>query len=191
MFVMIRQHYVRVQNKLKEADILLHESMGQNDNADPLIPENKDRIAVILVGRSLGAGIHEMLTVTRLFPGIFHGFIFVSVGEVDMESFSGEESLSQLKDEVENVLDTLVKYCWARGFKADYEADYGVDVVQKLATLCDKIRQDFSNTIFFSTQLVFDNDTAILRMLHNQTSVALQRRLHLKGIPMMVLPMKI
>ena len=193
MFAAIRRHYERVSEKLATSDRLLAESVQgrASEDAPVILPDPKDRVAVILVGRSLGAGIHELLTVTRLYPGVFQSFIFVSVGEVDTECFKAEESLNKLCTEVRTNLSMLVNYCRSRNLGADYVEDYGVDPVEKLADACIGLKEKYPNAIFFSTQLVFDRDSAILRMLHNQTSVALQSKLHLKGLPMMVLPMRV
>ncbi len=193
MFAMIRKHYESVSKKLAESDLILAESVSAraSKKVTPILPEPKDRVGVILVGRSLGAGIHELLTVTRLYPGVFESFVFVSVGEVDTESFKAEEAMDKLRTEVRANLSMLVKYCHSRNLGADYVEGYGVDPVEKLAEACEQLKKKYENAIFFSTRLVFDNDSVILRMLHNQTSIALQNRLHLKGLPMMVLPMRV
>ena len=41
------------------------------------------------------------------------------------------------------------------------------------------------------TKLVFENENFITRIFHNQTALALQRRLHLYGMQMVIMPMKI
>jgi hypothetical protein len=39
--------------------------------------------------------------------------------------------------------------------------------------------------------LVFRNENWVTRLLHNQTALALQRRLHLNGMQMVILPMQL
>jgi amino acid transporter len=193
LFMMIRRHYDKVAANMAHSDALLRQGITSAIGDDDTLPEKpnaRDRVAVILVGRSLGAGIHELLTVNRLFPSVFQGFVFASIGEVDTESFKAEESLHTLKDDVRDTLNILTRYCQSRGLKAEARMGYGVDAVEQLTVLCQNVRNDYPNAVFFSTKLVFEKDTLMLRLLHNQTAIALQRRLHLLGIPMMVLPMK-
>ena len=193
IFYFIRRHYDRVAASTRRADTLLRESIAgalREETRAPEPPAARDRVAVILVGRSLGAGVHELLTVNRLFPGVFQGFVFVSVGEVDTESFKADERLQELRREVCTTLETLVRYCASRGFKAEARLDYGVDPVEKLTHVCREVRTAYPNAVFFATKLVFEKDSLLLRLLHNQTAVSLQRKLHFIGIPMMVLPMK-
>ena len=47
------------------------------------------------------------------------------------------------------------------------------------------------NSLFFTSKLVFRNENWVTRLLHNQTALALQRRLHLNGMQMVILPMQI
>jgi hypothetical protein len=49
----------------------------------------------------------------------------------------------------------------------------------------------FPHSIFFTSKLIFASDNWLIRMLHNQASLAVQRRLHLEGWQMVNLPMKV
>jgi hypothetical protein len=44
--------------------------------------------------------------------------------------------------------------------------------------------------VFFASKLVFEHETWITRLLHNQIVYAMQRRLELEGMQMVILPMK-
>jgi hypothetical protein len=68
---------------------------------------------------------------------------------------------------------------------------FGTDAVQELGDLCESVQKEFPNTIFFTSKLIFQNDNWITRLLHNQAAIALQRRLHLGGLQMVILPMKV
>ena len=48
---------------------------------------------------------------------------------------------------------------------------------------------DYPNAVFFASRIILEPDNWLTRALHNRTAIALQRRLHLKGIPMMIVPM--
>jgi hypothetical protein len=45
--------------------------------------------------------------------------------------------------------------------------------------------------VFFASKLIFVRDNWWTRLLHNQTAIAMQRRLHLLGRQMVILPMKL
>jgi len=57
--------------------------------------------------------------------------------------------------------------------------------------LTDQVMQEFPNAVCFASKLIFTHDNFMTRWLHNQTSLALQRRLHLQGVQMVILPMKV
>jgi hypothetical protein len=53
------------------------------------------------------------------------------------------------------------------------------------------VHEDFPNCIFFASKLIFEQENWLIRLLHNQAALALQRRLHLHGLQMVILPMKV
>ena len=53
------------------------------------------------------------------------------------------------------------------------------------------MRSEFPSAIFFTSKLITEAENIMTRLLHNQAALALQRRLHLEGIQMVILPMKI
>jgi hypothetical protein len=57
--------------------------------------------------------------------------------------------------------------------------------------LAEGVQKDFSNCAFFTSKLVFRNENWATRLLHNQTALVLQRRLHLNGMQMFILPMQL
>lgn len=187
----IRRHYRGVSGQLAKVDALFATAAppippGAVQPLDPQAPT-----AVFLVGRSLGAGMHTLLSAQRLFPNQFKNFIFISIGEIDAESFHGEELLTKLRAEVEDNLESYVNYCRRHGWAATSMHSFGTDVVDRLLTLADMIVRQYPNSMFFAAQLIFAEDNALTRLLHNQTAYAIQRDLHLRGVPMVILPMKL
>ncbi len=187
----IRRHYRGVSGQLAKVDALFATAAppippGAVQPLDPQAPT-----AVFLVGRSLGAGMHTLLSTQRLFPNQFKNFIFISIGEIDAESFHGEELLTELRAEVEDNLESYVNYCRRHGWAATSMHSFGTDVVDRLLTLADMIVRQYPNSMFFAAQLIFAEDNGLTRLLHNQTAYAIQRDLHLRGVPMVILPMKL
>lgn len=187
----IRRHYETVQRALARVDALFATAVPpvnpeQAPKLDPAAPT-----AVFLVGRSLGAGMHTLLSAIRLFPGDFHNFLFISVGEIDAESFHGEAMLPELTREMEEQLRHYVWYCQRHGFAAGFLYDFGTDTVQRIVDLSDTVIREYPNSVFFASNLVFAQDNAFTRVLHNKTAYAVQRNLHLRGATVVILPMKI
>jgi len=89
------------------------------------------------------------------------------------------------------VLQDFVNFCHRHGIAAKSYESYGIDRVEELRKLALKAYEDFPDSVFFSSKLVFVNDRWYTRWLHNQTPLAIQRFLHLQGIQMVILPMKI
>ena len=60
-----------------------------------------------------------------------------------------------------------------------------------LTDLAERVRQDFPHSIFFTSKLIFDHDNWYIRQLHSEAALTMLRRLHLRNVPMVVLPMKL
>ena len=187
--LLIKKHYNSINKKLIELDTQLKQPL--TEKLSPIAPDPHQPTAVIFVGKSLGVGMHTLLGVLRTFPRYFKNFIFVSVGVVDVESFSASTSLEKMQREVNETLDYFVNYCQQYGIAAESYAAFGTDTVEKLTDLSEKIGEKYSNCIFFSSKLIFEHDNWITRILHNETPTTLQRFLHLQGKELMILPMKI
>ncbi|HLD76495.1 MAG TPA: hypothetical protein VI861_00020, partial [Rickettsiales bacterium] len=127
----------------------------------------------------------------RNFPAIFKNFIFVTVGELDSNTFSEEKKWREMRRKTKTMLRKYRNYCNANGRFAKSYVGYGTDVADKLEQLTDRVIKDYPNTIFFGTKFVFDNDNIITQMLYNHISYTMLRRLHLKGRTMVILPMNI
>jgi amino acid transporter len=189
--VQVRRHYLWVERQLRAAETLLAVAPRRTKTTslppmDPTAPT-----AVFLIGESIATGLHALLWVNRMFPRHYRNVVFATVGEVDAESFGGEKSLAELRQEVQHRIDRCAEFCHARGIPTAAYQDFGTDVVAKLDALCGRIVKDFPTSVFFASKLVFDNDNWLIRLLHNQTALALQQQLHQRGVPMMILPMKL
>jgi amino acid transporter len=188
--LLIKKHYRRVRQKLHDLDIQLKQPIP--DSRPPLVRmDTHQPTAVILIGKSSGVGMHTLLCVMRIFPRHFKNFIFLSSGIVDVASFAGKLTLEEMRHKVNETLQYFVDYCHQYGIAAQAYAAYGTDPVEELSKLADEISEKFPGCIFFASKLIFENDNWIMRILHNETSVALQRQLHLHGQELVILPMKI
>jgi len=188
--LLIKRHYNRIFKKLSQLDKQLKQPINEKIE-HPFVPDPHQPTAVILVGKHSGIGIHTLLCALRMFPNYFKNFIFVSIGTVDVESFSGSEALDQMREEVTTTLQYFVNYCQQYGLASESYDDFGTDIVEKVGQLAEKIGEKYPNCIFFASKLIFEHDNWITRLLHNETPITLQRQLHLQGKELVIIPMKI
>jgi len=186
----IRQHYREVGAELAKVDALYEMKPGRPPTTPPE-PQLEAPTAVFLVGRSLGTGMHSVLWVNRLFPRHYKNYVFISVGEVDSHAFDAEAEIERLRQGVDQTLGYFIQFAQARGIAAVSYQGFGTDVVEELTTLGERVTETYPNAVFFASKLIFGQDNWFTSLLHNQTAIALQRRLHLRGIQMMILPMKV
>lgn len=185
---MVNRHYRTTRELLARADrVFTRKVVPAASEPPPLDPSAPT--AIFLVGGSIGTGMHSLLWVRRLFPDQFRNFIFVRCGEVDTQSFGGEERLREMTREVDETLDYFVSYCHAHGLAATSFKAFGTDTVKELSRLCERIIAEYPNSIVFASKLIFEDESWWVRMLHNQTALAMQNQLHLRGIQMVILPM--
>ena len=186
----IHRHYDWVKARLKEVDeIFSAASCPKCENPPPLDPDAPT--AVFMIGSSRGGGIHTVLWVQRLFPHHFKNFIFISAKAVDAQSYGGAEQIDRLRTALDRALSFYVDYCHANGLAATARFSLGTDRVDELTKLAEGVQKEYPNSVFFTSKLVFRNENWVTRLLHNQTALALQRRLHLNGMQMVILPMQL
>ncbi len=189
--LLIKKHYTMVFKKLHTIDLLMTSTPLKPSTSAKLLLQPKEATAVIMVGKHRGIGLYNLLWILRMFPNHFKNFIFVTVGIVDVESFSARKELTAMQKNTQAMLDYFIAYCQEQGLAAKSFAAYGTDPTEKLTALSKKIIKEFPNSIFFASKLIFTKDNWITRLLHNETAVMLQRRLHLLGAQLVILPMKI
>jgi hypothetical protein len=186
----IHRHYDEVKARLKEVDEIFSAARCPTcENPPPLVPEAPT--AVFLVGSSRGGGLHTVLWVQRLFPDHFKNFVFLSAKAVDAQSYGGAEQIKKLETALKRSLSFYVDYCHANGLAATARFALGTDRVDQLVKLAEEVQREFPNSVFFTSKLVFRNESWFTRLLHNQTALALQQRLHLNGMQMVILPMQL
>ena len=153
---------------------------------DPTLPT-----AVVLVGGYSSLGIHTLMAALRQFPDQFKNAIFLSVGVIDSGVFKGEETLDRLRQQTERALHKYVELAAGQGIPATCRFAIGTDLIAELERLCLETARDFPRAIFFAGQLAFQRQRWYQSLLHNQTTFALQERLHPAGHTLVILPARI
>ena len=187
----IRSHYDGVTGKLKRLDaIMAGLPEGRHDEAMARLDPRADT-AVLLVGGYGGLGIHQLLTVQRIFRGHYENVLFISVGVIDAVSMKGLAEAEALRHQTEETLKRYVELAHRLGLRADWRCAIGTEAVGEAEKLCREIAQEFPHAIFFAGKLVFEREQWFQRLLHNETAYQIQRRLQFAGLNAMVLPVRV
>ncbi len=189
--LVIRWHYDETRDQLRKIDSLFSSKRPLEETPNPPQLDPQKPTAVFFVGKNRGVSMHALLWVQRLFPDHFKNFVFLSVGEVDAQSYDGPGALRTLQYEIENSLRYYVNFCHAHSLAATSRLAFGTDPVAELLKLTDEVMREFPNSVCFASKLIFVHDNFFTRWLHNETAMAMQQRLHLQGIQMVILPMKV
>jgi hypothetical protein len=189
--VLIRGHYTATRAELAQADVLFSGNAPLIDTGSIRTLDPTQPTAIVLVGKHRGISMHALLWVQRLFPGHFKNVIFLAVGEVDSQSYEGQEALLRLQQTIDDSLRYYVASCQNHGLAADTRAAFGTNPVLEFTNLVEAAAAEYPNNVCFASKLVFRNVNFLTAWLHNQTPTELQARLHLQGKQMMLLPMNV
>ena len=186
---LIRRHYNAVRYEMRRLDSLLDIPMPPDPPAVPPL-DQKAPTAVVMVGGFSGFGLHQILSIQRLFPYYFKTFVFISVGVVDSGVFKGSEEIKRLEARTAAELERYVDWCRAHGFQAASRCVVDTETVPALEGLCRGVARDFPRAIFFTGKLIFREEKFSQRFLHNETALSIQRRLQFAGLQTVVLPIR-
>ncbi len=181
-------HYQKVRLQLIDLDAILTNLPEPTHVEAPTIREGEPA-AVFFVSSYRGMGIHTLLNTQRLFPGRFKNFVFLTVGEVDTVRIKEDQAIEDLQRQVEEQLQKYVRFCNTHGLAATSYSAFGTDPVEATVRLADEVLERFPGSVFFAGTLVFREENWVTRLLHNYTALAIQRKLHLKGVPLVIMPM--
>lgn len=189
--LLVRRHYAGVHQALGRLDSLVRAAEAQATESKPPRPlDPKERTAVLLVNGWNGLGLHSLFSLLRQYGDFYRNIVILHVGLVDAGSFRPEE-MGALEDSSRSHTDRYVTYLRRCGWSAQGRWSIGSDLVDSLEELALKTASEFPRSTFFGGQLVFKQDGLLARLLHNGVVFSLQRRLYLRGLPFMVLPVRV
>ena len=187
----IRRHYESVRAQLRRLDDTLL-NVPVRPHSEPSGPVDRGKpVAAILVNGFSGLGVHTLLTIQKLFPGQFKDYVFLSAGVIDSASFKGADEVEALKRATEEALEMYVEFSHRLGFRAEWRYAIGTEAVEKVVELAHEVRAEFPRSVFFLGALVFEKDNLFHRILHNETALAIQRRLQFAGLEAVTLPIRV
>jgi len=188
--MLIRAHYRTMQAKM---DQLGDELGGLPETPAPLLPppDPTQPTAAVLVNQWGGLGVHTVLNIYRAFPGHFKGLVFVSVGVVDSGGFKGEGAVEALRESTQATIDRYVEMARRLGVPAEGRMAISTDVVEAGEKLCIDVARDYPRVTFFAGKIIFQRERWWQRLLHNETALAIQRRLQWAGRTMVIMPARV
>jgi amino acid transporter len=186
----VRHHYDFTKAQLGQIDAQF-ENIPFGSVSEPPKLDYEASTAVFMVGSSRGGGLHALLWVQRMFPGHFRNFVFINSRAVDAHSYGGAQDMEAIKVEANVSLKYFENFCHSNGLASKSYLSFGTDPIDGFVDLCARVREDFPNSIFFTSKLVFEHDNFLIRLLHNQAALVLQQRLHMAGMQLVILPMKV
>ena len=194
--LLTRRHYEQTRRELARLDELVptvdRELAGPGEGqAAPVAREAAERTAVVLVNGFNGLGLHTLLNITRLFPGMFRNFVFMHVGVVDAGNFKGVGEIENLRRHIAGEAGRYAEFMRRQGFHAEAVTDVGIDVVPTASALAAETAKRFPNAVFFGGQLVFEHESRATRLLHNFAVFALQREFFRRSLPFLIVPVRV
>jgi amino acid transporter len=189
----IHRHYRSVNTQLDRLYRELGELPRPDSQATSTLggPDPRQPTAAVLVGSYGGVGIHTLLNVFRTFPGHFKGIVFISVGVIDSGEFKGEHAVEELQKRTEAVLARYVELALGLGVPATTRLAIGTEAVSEAERVCLAVARDFPRVVFFAGKMIFQQERWYHRLLHNETALAVEKRLRWLGKTMVTLPIRV
>ena len=191
--ILVKKHYVQTLYLLRRLESL-------TETASATVPWNKSSVvefdpkaktAVLFVNGFNGLGLHTLFNVIRLFGKEFRNFVFVEIGVIDAGNFKGAQEMENLKRQVQADLDRYVDFMKRNGHYAEGLSFMGIDVVGEVEKIREEILKKFPASVFFGGQLVFPKESLWTKWLHNYTVFTMQREFYQKGIPFVLVPIRV
>jgi amino acid transporter len=189
--LLIRRHYRRVNGMMKRLDTVMAQVQQMAGKHSAPVQDQAAPTAVLFVRNFGGLGIHSFLNIHRTFPNYFKNFVFISIGVVDWKNFKGAEEVKNLEAHIRDELKKFVRLSNDFGFYAESIYSVDIDTLDVVEGRCEDIQRKYNKAVFFVGKLVFEEENLFTRFLHNQTAYSIQRILQFKGIPTIVLPIRV
>lgn len=189
--LLVQRHYARIRAEIRKLDDVLATLPAGPGAPSPAPIDSSQPVAALLVSGYGGLGVHSLLSVQRLFPGTFRDVLFLSVGAVDSGHFKGAEAIEDLRRSTEEQLRRYVDLARGLGLRAECRLAVGTEVLDEAVRLSREAADAFPRATFFLGKLIFERETLVHRVLHNDTAFAIQRRLQFAGVPTVLLPIRI
>jgi hypothetical protein len=113
------------------------------------------------------------------------------VGVIDSGEFKGEHALEELTRRTEDVLARYVELAAGLGVPATSRLAIGTEAVSEAERVCLAIAREFPHVVFFAGKMIFKWEKWYHRLLHNETALAIEKRLRWAGRTMVTMPIRV
>jgi len=189
--ILVRRHYSRVNGMMKRLDVVMAQVQQMAGKQEAPARDESAPTAVLFVRNFGGLGIHSFLNIHRFFPNYFKNFVFISIGVVDWKNFKGAKEIKNLEGHIAGELKKYVRLSNNFGFYAETVHSVEIDTLSAVEERCEAIQKKYNKAVFFVGKLVFEEENIFTRLLHNQTAFSIQRILQFRGIPTIILPIRV
>ena len=184
-----KRAYQRHSELKRKLDKSLEIKLGDREEVNVMVDKDAPT-AVFLVNR-LGASMHTILWVERLFPNHFKNYVFLSYGMVDTGTFGSTKSLDILQTQTNRILKYLTYFSTQRGIAAVIKQQFGTQPIEDMVSMAEEINVEFSNTVYFSARYIYPDENLFTRMMHSDFSLMVQRKLQNMGVKMLIVPLEL
>lgn len=185
---MVRRHYRRFQFALTMLNLLVEESFVVDK---PAPDRGAGRVAGIFVNRYDGLGLHTLNRVRSMLGRDLRKVVFLSVVQVDSDQFRDEQHIEALRAARSHDLERYEALARSNGLDAESHFALGTDVVEELEGMAVEAAERHPGMLFVAGQVVFQQESLSMRLLHNEVAFALQRRLLFRGLDVIILPVQL
>lgn len=190
IFRLIKRSYKTIDKLLEKIDGQLCQPLKIEGILEPLEIDKQKLTAVIFCDHRAPA-MHTLLAIIRLFHNHYKNYVFIGHGDIDSFSIAGNNKLHEIEYKVNADLSYLSQFCLSHNLPVDTKAVLGVDPIATLTEAATSISKEYSNVVFFGSQLVFPDGDNLLKLLSNKTIMMLQQKLYALGYYMMTLPVNV
>ena len=180
----IRRHYRGLAARLHAAfSPILPPSPApeRTDIGEVLAGPTSPPTLVLLAERWNGTGWHTLLNTLRTFPKHFTQVVIAGVAVVDaIESADAASAEADVRRQLEPWIDQVR----ALGLPCTIRTASGTEADAAAALLCQAIAKDYPRLVVVAGKVLTAHEGWLYRLLHNDTALAVQRRLQWTGIPM-------
>lgn len=189
--VFLKKHYQHYEKLKKKLDEDLKISLGE---LEPIREELKlvpTAPTAIFFVKGVGAALHTILWVERMFPHYFRNYLFVSYGTVDTGSFGSDDAIQRLQVETSKVTNYLIRFANGNGIAAKASVQYGAKPLADMTEMIGKLNDEYPQNVCFASQYIYRRENMFTRLIHSDFTAGLQRQLQAIGIKMLVVPLKL
>ena len=148
-------------------------------------------MAAILVEHYGGVGIHTVLNLLRAFPGHFKSLVFLSVGVIDSGDSRARTRSSDFGAGPRRC-SLVIRSGGRLGVPAPLPVPHGDRGGRgSRRRSVSRSRAEFPRITFFAGKMIFQRERWWHRLLHNETAIAIQKRLQWAGKTMVTLPIRV